>query len=248
MSIFEHLWMIVEQSSFSSSQAKIAETLLKHYEQIPELSVQDIADSSYVTKGTVSKFLKSMTEEGTYMCFQKACEKEMPIHKFYAKKHEDALIRRYRRYHEKLIDPTQIQNICKQILSANKIIFFSKMEFYDITREFCRYLLQYGIIAKTTIYAYNASVIDELKTLSEKDLVIYMHPESSFYESVLNLSYEFDMIKLFESTKATSIAISCGEIRSPKLIEIPVSTAPVEYTDLDIYKCIYANVLESFKK
>ena len=86
MSVYEHLWKMVQQSSYSSTNGKIAEYLLVNYDNISTLSIQEIAQGSYVTKGTVSKFFKTMTETGTFESFQHACNREKASHKLFMQK------------------------------------------------------------------------------------------------------------------------------------------------------------------
>lgn len=42
MSVYEHLWKMVQQSSYSSTKGKIAEYLLVNYENISTLSIQEL--------------------------------------------------------------------------------------------------------------------------------------------------------------------------------------------------------------
>lgn len=86
MSVYEHLWKMVQQSSYSSTNGNIAEYLLVDYDNISTLSIQEIAQGSYVTKGTVSKFFKTMTETGTFESFQQACNREKASHKLFMQK------------------------------------------------------------------------------------------------------------------------------------------------------------------
>ena len=247
MSVYEHLWKIVQQSSFSSANGKIAEYLFGNYENIANTSIQEIAQGSYVTKGTVSKFFKTMTETGTFESFQQACNREKASHKLFIQKKEETLIRRCRKYHEKCLNANDLRFLKYKIHCSKRIILFSKMEYEYLAREFCWHLMKYNVMAKTVIYAYDQTIIDELKTLTVDDAILFIDAGSSFYESLLHLSFEFDLIHFIESLNTQAILISKEGIDHPYFIHIPLLQLETNQTELDIYKCVYTNLLESLK-
>lgn len=248
MSIYEHLLKIVEQTSFSSANNKIAEYLLLHYDNISNLTVKDIAECSYVSKGTVSKFFQTMTMTGNFDCFQKACERESTDHKIYLKRREDTFLERSRKYKRKIISTKDLKILKTNILSAKKIILFSKMEFEGLSKEFTRRLLKFGIVAKTVSYSYDEILIEELSALSEDDLIIFMDADCSFYEHVLQMTYEIDIVSLMDKTKASSIVITqhssnIGENNSFE--EIVIQNCNTKDSELDVYKCLYTEILQA---
>lgn len=247
MSVYEHLWKMVQQSSYSSANGKVAEYLLVNYENISTLSIQEIAQGSYVTKGTVSKFFKTMTETGTFESFQQACNREKASHKLFMQKKEETLIRRCRRYHEKCLHVTDLRFLKYKIQCAKRIILFSKLEYEYLAKEFCWHLLKYNVMAKTVIYAYDRTVIDELKTLTIDDAILFIDAGSSFFESMLQLSFEFDFIHFIESLNTQAILISKDGIDHPNFIHIPLLQIETNQTELDAYKCVYTNLLETLK-
>ena len=247
MSVYEHLWKMVQQSSFSSANGKIAEYLLVNYANISTLSIQEIAQGSYVTKGTVSKFFKTMTETGTFESFQQACNREKAGHKLYIQKKEETLIRRCRRYHEKCMNVNDLRFLKYKIQCAKRIIIFSKFEYEYLAREFCWHLLKYNVMAKTAIYAYDRTIIEELKTLTVDDAILFIEGGSSFYESMLQLSFEFDLIHFIETLNTQAILISKEGIDHPNFMHIHLLQTETNQTELDIYKCIYTNILEALK-
>lgn len=244
MSVYEHLWKMVQQSSFSSANGKIAEYLLVNYENISTLSIQEIAQGSYVTKGTVSKFFKTMTETGTFESFQQACNREKASHKLFMQKKEETLIRRY---HEKCLHATDLRFLKYKIQCAKRIILFSKLEYEYLAKEFCWHLLKYNVMAKTVIYAYDRTVIDELKTLTIDDAILFIDTGTSFFESMLQLSFEFDFIHFIESLNTQAILISKDGIDHPNFIHIPLLQIETNQIELDAYKCVYTNLLEALK-
>lgn len=250
MSIYEHLIKIVEQSSFSSANNKIAEYLLLNYDNISNLTLIDISKGAYVSKGTASKFFKSMTITGNFDCFQKAWERESMTHKLYLKRSEETFIERRRKYNKKVIKANDLQRLKEKILSSKKIILFSKMTFEGASQNFCRNLIRSGIIAKTRTYSFDESLIEEIQTLSANDLIIFMDADCSFYEHIMQLTYEIDILDIMRHTKAASIVIT---IRSANMgvtypfEEILIQNNQNKYSDLDVCKCIYTKILECLK-
>lgn len=247
MSIYEHLIKIVELSSFSSASNKIAEYLLLNYDNISNLTLLDISKGAYVSKGTASKFFKNMTVTGNFDCFQKAWERENTEHKLNLKRREETFIDRRRKYNNKVINSEDLQHLRKQIISSKKIILFSKMKFEGLSQDFCRSLLSFGIIAKTRAYSFNESLIEEIQALSSNDLIIFMDTDCSFYEHIMQLTYEIDILDLMKQTKAASIVITKRSINMGETYpfeEILIQNNQDKYSDLDVCKCIYTKILE----
>ncbi len=250
MSIYEHLIKIVEQSSFSSASNKIAEYLLLNYDNISNLTLIDISKGAYVSKGTVSKFFKSMTVTGNFDCFQKAWERENTTHKFYLKRSEETFLDRRKKYNKKVINSSDIQYLREKMHSSNKIILFSKMEYEGISQDFCRSLIRIGIIAKTRTYSFDESLIEEIQSLSSEDLIIFMDADCSFYEHIMQLTYEIDILDFMSHTKANSLVItkrSANMGESYPFEEILIQNNQNKYSNLDVCKCIYTQILECLK-
>ena len=100
-------------------------------------------------------------------------------------------------------------------------------------------------MAKTVIYAYDRTVIDELKTLTLDDAILFIDAGTSFFESMLQLSFEFDFIHFIESLNTQAILISKDRIDHPNFIHIPLLQIETNQTELDAYKCVYTNLSET---
>ncbi len=252
MSVYEHLLKIVEDTSFSSANNKIAEFLLLHYENIPQLTVKEIANGAYVSKGTVSKFFLIMSSTGNFDCFQKAWETESSNHKIYLKRSEEIFLNRKKKYNKEIINTDHLKLLKERILSSKKIILFTKLEFEGVSKDFCRrLLLGFGIVAKTAIYAYDESMIDEVSSLSEDDLLLFVDADCSFYEHTMHMTYEFDIARLISNTKASSVVVTqrTSNVGSELLFEEIIISEPSDnYSEMDIYKNLYTEILVSLNE
>ena len=162
-------------------------------------------------------------------------------------KKEETLIRRCRRYHEKCLNQKDLRFLKYKIQCAKRIILFSKLEYEYLAKEFCWHLLKYNVMAKAVIYTYDRTVIDELKTLTLDDAILFIDAGTSFFESMLQLSFEFDFIHFIESLNTQAILISKDGIDHPNFIHIPLLQIETNQIELDAYKCVYTNLLETLK-
>mgnify|MGYP000959721622 CR=1 FL=1 len=59
MSVIDHVKDIYENSEYLSAEYAISECILNHITIIHNLHLSDIAEGAFVSKGTVSKFMKN---------------------------------------------------------------------------------------------------------------------------------------------------------------------------------------------
>ena len=201
MSIYEHLWYIVETESLFSTNSRIAQYILLNYKNIENTRLDDIAYGSNVVKSTVSKFFKGITENGSYDSFLAAIaseKKDMNIAKKQTKKEQNSLS----------CKDVELQFLVNSIQNSSKVIFFTNESCMTCIRKFCEKLIDERIIGKIAPYFYKNTIKDEILSLNENDCVIFVDLEKSFYEHILRLGFEIDFFSLISKCKCQIINLS----------------------------------------
>ncbi len=239
MSIYEHLWYIVETESLNSTNSRIAQYILLNYKNIENKHLDDIAYGANVVKSTVSKFFKEMTENGSYDSFLATVDtekKDMSLCIKPSKKKQNIQICKNKDF---LYLSNSIQN-------ASKVIFFTSDLYRTCIRKFCRQLIGKSIVGKTSPYFYKNTIKSEILSLNENDCVIFVNLEKSFYEHILRLGFEIDFFSIISSSKCKTINLSSIDEKISGVRTVCISDDMQMY-DLNFLYDVFDNLLLSLK-
>ena len=240
MSIYEHLWYIVETEPLTSTNSRIAQYILLNYRNIEDIRLDDIAYGSHVVKSTVSKFFKGMTENGSYDSFLSAIDvdkKDMNIRNKENKKYLNADI----------IEKKELKILSESIQEASRVLFFSKDIYIPCLKKFCRKLIDSGIVGKPSAYFYKESIRKEILSLDENDCVIFVDLEKSFYEYILRLGFEIDFFSIINDSKCKKLNLTKEEEKVSGVRTICLGNN-TDVTELTYLYEIFDDVLINIKK
>ncbi len=202
MPVYENLWSIIENQPLYSTDSRIAQYLLLNYEDIENHHLDDIAFGANVVKSTVSKFLKGLSEEGTYSSFIAAVEMDKKYARIETKKESTSLEAK------KYANEEDLNSLVDSLQSAVHVMIFTKSKYLNEVREFCHHLLKYSIIAKSCLYCYKSTLKQELLSQKENDCILFIEVDGSFYEYALKLEAEMNFSAMLKLTKCKKYVIS----------------------------------------
>lgn len=115
----------------------IAKALLEHYDDIPELTIHELADACFISSASLSRFIRAIGFE-QYSEFRNACKKDIGIDVDYSnvivkatKEDMQPIIERYTEsikenitYTFEHLDYGQLERICSNMFEAKELAFF----------------------------------------------------------------------------------------------------------------------------
>lgn len=197
MSIRSHITDIYEHASYGSPQYLISEYLLLHWSETGQMTLSEMAEELYVSKGTLSRYIASLTQEGTYDSFCIASRKERSSRFSYISQIEADTVNYSQKIH--VIHPDDIAHVSRQIRASHKVIILCDALTVSLLRPFTYLLFDMHIPAMIIPYYYDSRAITHLKNMGEKDMLLMFEPSSTSYETMSHGNLEINLPEVIDT-------------------------------------------------
>lgn len=249
MSVIDHVKDIYENSEYLSAEYAISEYILNHITIIHNLHLSDIAEGAFVSKGTVSKFMKKMTAEGTFESFQysiamqKNAFQNSTLHiqknaKEYVERHKDIYA----------ASKKDIDLIVDKLCYAHKVIFVTARSCRICFSPLARVLRESGKNVRFIGSYYKKSTKDEYLSLSSDDLIIQINPGDSIYEESMMEVIETDLPKYRFKIKADFIYLGKASADTGNIKAVNIKIDDNEFLQREYLEILGARIVLRYLK
>lgn len=197
MSVFEHLKHINRSSRPDSADERISAYMLKNYSRLLDTSLTKIAKETYTAKGTISKFMTKLTQDGTYESLMYALQIEKNA--FYI--NMDGL------YYQSVLNKEDTETMLNVLHKADKVYMFVDGIYQYDAEMLANALWSKQKESKVSQYYYDENVVYGIQNLKENDAVIFFTGRRNIYELFLQGMSEWDIFSLLDETKASKYAV-----------------------------------------
>lgn len=192
ISIMSQLLSYINYSDEKDVNHDVAKTILENYHQIPKLTIYELADLSFVSASTITRFIRLLGFE-SYKAFKKEIDDVLKIDVDYSKNVNLAtkadLLPIYQRYTENVIDNIrytyenldyeQLARVTNDIYEAKDIAFFGLEYANNLGVHFQNKMASLNKFIK--IGVSDEKQLEIAKGLSEGSLVFIVSLEGSFF-------------------------------------------------------------------
>ena len=169
-----------ESSLPDSPQEKLSEYILIHLRTVPEMTLTDMSLAADVSKGYISKYVSSLTAEGTYASFQNALHQEFGYSCPDRQKIVEEAVRFEHQYHEasRLAD-RDIAETVKYIETADKVWIIGARGYRGAFIHLIRALWANGKKARFVSGAFLNACPEIISCIKPEDTVIIISAADS---------------------------------------------------------------------
>ncbi len=195
--------------------------MLLHFHALDGLSLTEIARSCFVSKGTVSKFIAQLTQQGTFEAFRGAVEFER--HELLGRQRA---LSAYARQHAEHPLPARAHaaaaGIARAMRAADRVLIVTPRNLGHIVDPLVALLLGMGVRARIVHEFFRRDVVRATRDLAAHDLLIFVPGHASTYEWTLRITSEFDVTDVIASTRAETylIGTSHGPVETARTIDL----------------------------
>lgn len=208
MSVYEHLQDLYEFSRYGSSEYQISESLLTHFSRVDSMTLRQIAEGSYVAKGTVSKFMRRLTQRGTFEAFQNAVTYDARV--------QATLLQSARELADAAgglphaAPPDAAEELVRALRGAGRVLVMASRESAVTLRPVLSVLLYRGVAARAVGEYYTQDLGACLADMDSCDVLLFATAEASAYERLLRLNFEGSLIAMARASRARVYAVGRG--------------------------------------
>ena len=230
MSVYEHLKHLNTSSKYQSIDAELSGWMLAHFSVLGSLTLSQIASSTFIAKGSVSKFISRLTSQGTFHSFQNAVACE--YHEYVKRVHQAlGFSSAIKRSPSLVINPQDISLLADALARAERVIFIADHAGSVPCEAIADVLLACSINTKVVGAYYTEDLRREIECMNTDGVLVFVSDAISMYEWLLRLNLEMDLMQTVDSTKARIFAVGRGRNHLAGITGIELSSS-INHTNL----------------
>lgn len=247
MSVVDHIKDIYEHSEYLSAEYAISAYILKHTQCIHTMRLTDIAKGSFVSKGTVSKYMKKLTAQGTFESFQYALQlqrNQMTTNQEVIKKQAAEYISLKKGTY--VVPMKQISLLAKKLVKAETVIIVASRNLRICFSPLARLMRSAQINVRFVGIYYQKNKKEEALDLKKNDVILMVNPRSTLYEDNIEQMMEDDYHTYQKDIKASVFYVGKTTKDEDGVTAIEIHSAKNEFLQREYVEVFGAQLVVKF--
>lgn len=228
MYLFNIIKDIYEVSPVNSTDFILSQYILTHIKDIKKTSLTDISIQTNISKSTVSKYFKSVTNGHNFALFKTSLSFELQniiIDDNIIEQNALELINKFQLLYQNTLQ-LDTKQLAKIILEAPKIMIWGDYAKKSYFNNFINYLLFHQKNIRFISNFHFQDHYNEIKELTYKDLIIIIEPHTSLYDFIIRTTISAEVFINKDNIKCQKYFIG-----KPSYPDYQFSTITIENTN-----------------
>ena len=245
MFLLEYVENLYEQTQKGSVSFIISEYLLMNAESLPDISLTQIARDTQLSKSTVSDYFCAYGIPGGYAAFKRAVSSQLGIASVSVEKHMEWIHQIMQRSDNvRSYSAASVKRLSDLIIGSRSVLFIGPYRYRECFLNVIALCRRLQIRARFMVMADMASHKDELKSLNDNDLVVFLYPDTTYTEFTYRLYGTIQLAEAFRQCGGQKHYI-CRQGKGDKSRE-DLTFLRMKQNPYDYYTAVYAMGLELF--
>ena len=246
MFLLEYVENLYEQSQQGSADFIISEYLLMNAENLPEISLTQIARDTKLPKSTVSDYFCAYGIPGGYVAFKRAVSSQLGIAAISIEKHMEWIHEIMQRSEQvRSYSTASVKKLSDLIISSQSVLFIGPYRYRECFLNAIALCRKLNIRARYMVMADMARNKTELENLiSDNDLAVFLYPDTTYTEFTFRLYGTIQLAEAFRKCRGRKHYI-CRQGKGDRARE-DLTFVRLKQNPYDYYTAVYTMGMELF--